>query len=154
MIEPALADLRQAAAGIAQSSPQIPIVSNLSGTWHAGRRTRPIGSTTPGTPSASPRYACALAEAGVTHFLEIGPHGVLARLGPACLASGQAAWLDSLRRGHDDDVQVLETLARLYGDGADVRWHSVVEPRSRVVLPTYPFQRSAAGLMECQTLPP
>ncbi len=38
-------------------------------------------------------------------------------------------------------IQMLETLAQLYRDGADIRWDAVAAPQPRVVLPSYPFQR-------------
>ncbi len=75
------------------------MVSNLTGTWHGGTAGRCLLVQ---PCSATVRFADgvrALAEAGMTHFLEIGPHSVLARLGPACLRPDQATWLDSLRRG-------------------------------------------------------
>jgi acyl transferase domain-containing protein/SAM-dependent methyltransferase len=84
-----------------------------------------------------------LAAQGVTHFIEIGPHPVLLGMGAHCLPGAELAWLPSLHRGRGDWRDLLESLQRLYVDGAAVDWTAFDRgySRSRVSLPTYPFRR-------------
>ncbi|MFI7670157.1 type I polyketide synthase [Nocardia sp. NPDC049526] len=81
------------------------------------------------------------ARAGITTFLELGPH-------PALLRSiGET--LDALDIPHrsvaslhrDRPRQRFDALAALYEDGAAVRWSAVVPaPKNWVALPKYPWQ--------------
>ncbi|WP_394834888.1 polyketide synthase dehydratase domain-containing protein [Pendulispora rubella] len=78
----------------------------------------------------------ALAETGIDAFIELGPMPLDHATRP------EGMWLPSLCAGKDDDEIVLGSLARLYVAGADVTWEALdPEPRRRLVLPTYPFQR-------------
>ena len=90
----------------------------------------------------------ALQQAGITALVEIGPHPTLIAL--AGRAAPAAAWaaLPSLRRGRDDQRQMLQTLGGLYVRGQAVGWAAFAqgEPRRRAPLPTYPFQRERAWL--------
>ncbi|MCP4380581.1 MAG: amino acid adenylation domain-containing protein [Hyphomicrobiales bacterium] len=82
-----------------------------------------------------------LAAAGCNHFLEVGPGASGLVLGRQCLSSGH--WLPSLKDGRDDWEQMLESLAQLYVNGAEVNWPGVYRPAAgyKCRLPTYPFQR-------------
>jgi acyl transferase domain-containing protein len=53
-------------------------------------------------------------------------------------------WLPSLRLGCSDWQQLLQSLAELYVQGVSVDWSGFDRdyPRHRVILPTYPWQRS------------
>ena len=84
-----------------------------------------------------------LAGLGVTHFVEIGPHPVLLGMGPDCIPGAGPAWLPSLRRDRSDWRDLVESLQKLYIDGADVDWAAFDRgySRARVSLPTYPFRR-------------
>jgi acyl transferase domain-containing protein/SAM-dependent methyltransferase len=84
-----------------------------------------------------------LAGMGVTHFIEIGPHPVLLGMGADCIPGSDPAWLPSLRRDRDDWGDLLESLGRLYVDGASVDWAAFDRgySRNRVPAPTYPFRR-------------
>src|SRR5262249_19026274 len=83
----------------------------------------------------------ALEARGCEIYVEIGPGTTLTALGRKCVEGGD--WLASLRKGKPDRLQILESLARLYVEGADVRWAKVDQGhgRRKVFLPTYPFQR-------------
>jgi acyl transferase domain-containing protein/acyl carrier protein len=88
----------------------------------------------------------ALEGLGVQSFLEIGPHPVLLGMGRACAKNPEgASWLPSLRRDQDEWRETLASLARLYVNGAAVRWSGVNEGTAgrRVSAPTYPYQRES-----------
>ena len=87
---------------------------------------------------------------GTTIFLEIGPKPTLLNLAQQIIddgdldkSVGQLTWLTSLRQGHDDWAQLLESLGQLYVCGLPIAWPAVADGESyqRVALPTYPFQR-------------
>jgi acyl transferase domain-containing protein/acyl carrier protein len=144
-LDPMLDAFEERAGKITFARPRIAYVSNLSGQllpsdilidaryWRRHAR-------------ESVRFAScidALQTAGATMLVEIGPNPTLLAL--AARAAPDAGWatVPSLRRGQDDQHQMLSGLAELYVRGCSVRWESVMAGRGgrRVALPTYPFQR-------------
>jgi amino acid adenylation domain-containing protein/thioester reductase-like protein len=84
-----------------------------------------------------------LANLGIDAFIEIGPAPVLLSMGRQCLSDSNAAWLPSLRQKQDDWQTILDSLGKLYVQGADINWAGFNEGygRKKVSLPNYPFQR-------------
>ena len=77
-------------------------------------------------------------------FLEVGPHAVLAGAIRQVVESRgrEATVVASLRRQEDERGALLGTLAQLYTHGHPVAWSRVYpQPRPRVKLPSYPWQR-------------
>ncbi len=76
-------------------------------------------------------------------FVEIGSKPVLTQLGRSSGKGTGALWLPSLKQGADDWRVLLGSLSQLYVQGLDVDWNGFDKDyrRSRVALPTYPFQR-------------
>ncbi|HET9910802.1 MAG TPA: type I polyketide synthase, partial [Anaerolineales bacterium] len=79
-------------------------------------------------------------------FLEIGPHPTLLGMARRCEpGSPKDIWLPSLRTGRGDWEQMLASLAQLYVNGQDVDWDAFERDdkgqRRRLELPTYSFQR-------------
>src|SRR5262249_7722201 len=129
-------------------APQIPFVSNVSGTWITAAE------------AADPQYWArhlrqpvrfstglrTLLDAQNEIFLEVGPGRTLStlvrqHLGP----TARGVVLASLR--HPDDQQsdvacLLRALGQLWLAGIEVDWVQLYpEERRRVRLPTYPFER-------------
>jgi len=146
-MDPILDALRQAAATVKYSKPTIDIVANLTGQvadehtfadpcyWSRHAR----------SPVQFAESVRVLADRGCEIFLEIGPSPTLIGLGRRCLAEGNFAWLPSLRPGRDDWQSLLDSLGQLYVRGAKLDWVGFERPyaRSKVSLPTYPFQRKS-----------
>ena len=147
MMEPLLATFAAKLKEVKTGTPQIPIVSTLTGTWmkaeetcDAGYWTRQLRQTV--------RFADGLGEIlkePETVLLEIGPGQTL-----SALAKQQAearVVLSSLRHPRDsqsDVAYILQTLARLWTAGVEVDWaalHARESDRRRIPLPTYPFER-------------
>jgi acyl transferase domain-containing protein/acyl carrier protein len=144
LMEPMLPAFRRLCSAMALRPPQMKLVSNLYGGLVGDEVT-------------SPEYWCrhiretvqfaagmqALKDAGCTVFLEIGPKPILSAMGRNCLPDASLVWLPSLREGREDWLQMLESLARLYTGGARVDWAALDadQPRRKLSLPTYPFQR-------------
>ncbi|WP_394846828.1 SDR family NAD(P)-dependent oxidoreductase [Pendulispora brunnea] len=144
-IDPMLDDFRRVAETLSYQPPRIPIVSNLT-----GRRAETHDIASPDYWVRHVRHAVRFLDGvrtlhaeGVTTFLEIGPHGVLAPLAEACLGSSDhLAFLHSLHKDHGHE-SLLAAVGALHAHGHHVDWDAFFAPQqpSQVALPTYPFQR-------------
>ncbi|OPX12564.1 type I polyketide synthase [Mycobacterium sp. AT1] len=79
---------------------------------------------------------------GYTHFVELGPHPVLAASIFETAGTEKALVLAAQRRNDDDGRTLLNCLGALHCNGHDVAW-GAVHPRGaaqRVKLPSYPWQ--------------
>lgn len=81
-------------------------------------------------------------------FMEIGPQQGLLVFGRQCLESTlpqlePTLWLSTLQLPNREWQQLLKCLAILFNQGVEVNWSSFDRDysRSRIYLPTYPFQR-------------
>ncbi|WP_461000149.1 SDR family NAD(P)-dependent oxidoreductase, partial [Streptomonospora sediminis] len=87
----------------------------------------------------------ALLGEGFRHFVEVGPHPVLAPALQAAIeahgiGSGGAAVLPTLYRDQDSVRQLPFSLARAFTAGVPVDWQGYLGGGTLVDLPTYPFQ--------------
>lgn len=145
LMEPILDPFERMAAEMEPRSAEILWISNLTG--------RPFAPGEIPRPAYWRRHARepvrfaegirSLRESEHDIFLEIGPRATLLALGSRCLGEEDGVWLPSLRHGKDDWQQMLGSLGALYVHGAAVDWAELDRgcARSRVGLPTYPFQR-------------
>ncbi len=148
MLEPILAEWSAFLAGLSLRPPEIPFVSNVTGTW-----IRDDEATDPAYWTRHLRSCVRFAD-DVATLLE-DPRRVLLEVGPgrtlATLARGNAAQgpdhvtVASLRHPEEDtpDEQfTLQRLGELWACGVEVDWPSLhgEERRSRVPLPTYPWE--------------
>jgi acyl transferase domain-containing protein/SAM-dependent methyltransferase len=143
LIEPMLAELERAAAGVEHKRATIDIVSNLTGEAQSSGFDAAYWRQHARSPVRFSRAMQTLARLGYDTFVEIGPHPTLLGMARQCLKDDALAWLPSLRRGRDDWEQLLDSLAKLYVRGVNVDWErfDAGYARSKVQLPTYPFQR-------------
>jgi malonyl CoA-acyl carrier protein transacylase len=144
LMEPMLGEFERVARLVNFSSPQIKLLSNVTGTLATDE-------------IATPEYWCrhitnpvrfaasmeCLQQQGVEVFIEIGPKPILLGMARQCLPFHQGLWLPSLRPEQDNWQQILQSLAALYVRGVNIDWSGFERDyqRNRVVLPTYPFQR-------------
>ena len=144
LMDPVLDELQRVAAGLSYSAPRIALVSNVTGEVARGEVTE--ASYWRRHAREAVRFAdgvVALRERGHDLFLEVGPRPTLVALGQRCVPEGVGVWLPSLRAGRQDWAQILESLGRLYVEGAPVDWEGFDRDyaRRKVSLPTYPFER-------------
>ena len=150
LMQPMLAEFKRVAQEINYAAPKLNLVSNLTGKLATAE-------------IATPEYWCrhilrpvkfaegmeTLAQQNYQVFLEIGSKPILLGLANSILTAQEQidspayTWLPSLRPGRDDWQQMLHSLAQLYVQGASVDWSGFDGDysRSKVELPTYPFQR-------------
>ena len=144
LMEPMLPEFATVAESIGFRLPEITLVSNLTGriageevttaaywVWHVREAVRFAASMQ------------AAADLGCGTFLEIGPQPVLCGMGRQCLTSGIELWLPSLHAKRGNWVQMLDSLAALSVQGVAIDWEGFDREyrRSKVALPTYPFER-------------
>ncbi|HEV7649501.1 MAG TPA: SDR family NAD(P)-dependent oxidoreductase, partial [Actinophytocola sp.] len=144
MMDPMLDDFRQVAAGLSYREPEIPFVSTVTGAPETAL-------------VASPEYwvrnvretvrfgdgVAALAAAGVTAYVELGPDATLSVMAPECLEEDlRAVSVPLLRKDRDEQTSVVTAVADLFTHGVTVAWTDFFAGTGtrRVGLPTYPFQ--------------
>jgi acyl transferase domain-containing protein len=146
LVEPMLDEFGRVAEQIEFHSPEIRIISNVTGAAAGAEvATAAYWRTHARAPVQFAAGARALASAGATLLVEIGPHPVLLGLVEQSTESATEAGLVSiptLRRGRDELATVREGLGRLWSNGGSVDWAAVSPtPSPPVALPTYPFAR-------------
>jgi acyl transferase domain-containing protein len=144
-VEPALPTLAAALAQTTLQPARLAIAANVSGRlagagemstadyWLAQMR-KPV------------RFAegiASLADLGITHFIEIGPHPVLCAAGLESLGD-KPTWLPSMRREGSAWTDLLQSLQCLFIDGVRIDWRGFDNGyvRQKLAAPTYPFQRT------------
>ncbi|MFN6562990.1 MAG: SDR family NAD(P)-dependent oxidoreductase [Nostoc sp. ChiSLP01] len=143
ILEPFVREVRK----VNLKAPQIPFVSNVTGTWITAEQ-----ATDPDYWTKHLRQAVLFNE-GIAEllqqperiFLEVGPGRTLTTLAKRQLAS-QTMVLTSLRHPQEqvsDVAFLLNTLSRLWLAGLTINWAGFYarEQRRHIPLPTYPFER-------------
>ncbi len=149
MMDPILAPFTEVMHRVRLEPPQIPYISNVTGTWiTAGQATDPAyyAQHLRSTVRFADGIAVLAAEPGRA-LLEVGPGRALASLARAHPAVGrERAVVTSLRHPQDrqdDQAFILAALGQLWLAGIKPNWASFHEGerRHRVPAPTYPFER-------------
>lgn len=147
MMEAALEPFRRAVSQVTLHPPQIPMISNVTGTWMT-----PEEATSPEywakhlrQPVQFSQDVSELLHQQPTVLLEVGPGRTLATLARQ-QPLGDTQILTSLRRPQDQDADtefLIRALGQLWLAGVAVDWSAfhAHEQRQRVLLPTYPFER-------------
>lgn len=148
MMEPIFGQVTDIARGIQLNPPQIPYISNVTGTW--------IKTGEVCDPEYWARHMCrpVLFSQGLQELLKV-PGTILLEIGPPLLSSivlqstthkDEFPVLNGLRHSYEtqlDMVHALQTLGKLWLLGVEPDWKKFYakEKRHRVLLPPYPFQR-------------
>ncbi|MEM8721263.1 MAG: SDR family NAD(P)-dependent oxidoreductase [Cyanobacteria bacterium P01_G01_bin.39] len=151
MMEPIASSLTELVKTVSLKPPQIPYLSNVTGTW--------ITEAEATDPSYWTKHMCqAVRFTEGLHelwkqqqpiLLEVGPGQTLSSSALQCLESEQVAdrvVLPSLRDAFNqqsDLAFLLNTLGKLWFSGVEIDWSGFYahEQRHRLPLPTYPFER-------------
>ncbi|MEM7552756.1 MAG: SDR family NAD(P)-dependent oxidoreductase [Cyanobacteria bacterium P01_A01_bin.84] len=144
LMKPMLAEFKQIASEITYNQPQIPLISNVTGSKaNDNICTADYWINHVRQPVKFARSMETLEQLDYQIFLEIGPKPILLGMGRECLSPNVGVWLPSLRPNHLNWQQMLSSLGELYIRGVKVDWVGFDKDysRSKVILPTYPFQR-------------
>ncbi|MDF2970063.1 MAG: hypothetical protein K0R61_513, partial [Microvirga sp.] len=150
MVDPIIGSFTQCVARTKLHAPQIPYVSNVTGTWITE-----VEATDPQYWAAHLRRTVRFCDGVRTIrqsadpiLLEVGPGQTLSTLARQQTSESETVILSSLRRVREHEAQasqstLLTSLGRLWLHGAPVDWRGLHagERRRRVALPTYPFER-------------
>ncbi len=144
LIEPMLDSFETAASFVQFQPPSLPLISNLTGEILPSEYIPDVNYWREHTrkPVNFMAGINTLFKQGYNLFLEIGPKPILSRIGQKCQQSS-ATWLSSLAPQQEDWQVLLLSFGALYVQGVDVNWIGFEQDysRSRLSLPTYPFQR-------------
>ncbi len=149
MMDPILEPFMERVQQVSLNPPQIPCLSNVTGTWLTA-----VEATDPGYWTRHLRQPVRFAN-GISELLH-DPQFVLLEVGPGRTLStltrqhpdkeDQQVVLSSIRHPQDttsDTAFLLTTLGKLWLAGVHIDWPGFYEheQRHRLVLPTYPFER-------------
>ncbi len=147
LMEPMLEEFEGIVQALDFRSPQIPVVSNLSGEIAGEELAQPDYWV---RHVRSPvRYAdgvAALERAGVRRFVEIGPDAVLSALARFSLSpevQGEVLAAPTMRARGAEEEEFTRFLGTLHANGLALHWPAFFEGSGAqpVILPTYAFQR-------------
>ncbi|NNE34328.1 MAG: SDR family NAD(P)-dependent oxidoreductase, partial [Rhodothermales bacterium] len=148
LVEPILAEFHEFASRITFSPPQIPFVSNVTGTWiEASEATDPEYWTQHiRQPVAFEKGLSTILERENAVLLEVGPGRTLATLADMHSDTGQTPIITTMRHPKedlDDESTLIEAVGKAWCEGVRVDWEELNECASpmRIPLPTYPFER-------------
>ncbi|MEU3662034.1 SDR family NAD(P)-dependent oxidoreductase [Streptomyces sp. NPDC032940] len=144
LMEPMLDEFQAIAQSLTFHAPRVPVVSNVTGTLVSGELTDP-GYWVSHVREAV-RFADgvrALAEQGVTRFVEVGPDAVLTALAQQSLDDEDAVFVPVLKARVPETEAFATFLGRAHVAGIPVDWDAFYAGTGaqRVELPTYAFQR-------------
>ena len=149
LIEPVLEPFLEFVKGIELNTPQIPFISNVTGTWITHE-----DATDPHYWAKHMRQTVRFAN-GVEELLK-DPEAILLEVGPGLTLKTLARWhphkkpaqlvissIPSPRERQEDVPYLLKTVGQLWLAGVEPDWAAFItnEQRMRVPLPTYPFDR-------------
>ena len=144
LMKPMLPTFERIALEVSYSSPQIGLISNVTGgiikdeiatpNYWLSHVQKPVKFATSMETLHQEQFQV---------FVEIGPKPTLLGMGRRCLPEGVGIWLPSMRQGHSEWQQLLQSLGELYVRGGSIDWSSFDRDYSQrpLQLPTYPFQR-------------
>lgn len=145
LMAPILDAFTAVAATVTYHRPQLPIISNVTGA------PADVEVTTPDywrrhlrEPVHFAQGIATISTLGIDAFIEVGPKATLLGLAQQCVPHRESQlWLPTIHPQKEDWVQIMESLAALYGSGAAIDWQGFDQEyrRQKVNLPRYPFQR-------------
>jgi len=144
LMDEMLEEFEQFAASIQYRPPRVPIAANLTGQLMTQAPTARYWRDHLRNAVQFAAGMSRVAEAEPAVVIEIGPTASLLGMGRRCVPKLDAAWLPSLRQGQDDWSVICASVSEYYVRGGQIDWRGWDQPwhRQRLLLPTYPFQRS------------
>jgi acyl transferase domain-containing protein len=143
LMEPILGELGTLAASLRVAPAKLPVVSNVTGDFHADSIRGDYWSTHVRQPVLFHDGMCKIINAGCSLLIEVGPHPALIPAIASAFDTSKARCVATLQRDQQDVTHLLETLATLFVSGIPLNldrlfWSPVYR---RVSLPLYPFRR-------------
>lgn len=143
-VEPILDELARVAGSVEYRAPSLPLAWNVTGTVSMTAPTAGYWRDHARRPVRFMQGVRALADRGIRHFLEVGPHPALSPLVAQSL-DGEAGVVvvASQRRGGDALHDALEATGRLWVEGVDIDATPLADGhRRRRGVPGHPLRRT------------
>ena len=159
MLDPIVEKYRVLVESVALRAPQIPCISNLTGTWMTERDARDPGywSRHLREPVLFTDGLRAVLRDRPTFLLEVGPGDTLKRLAEVTVSYAPehvaVSSLPSAKQPGGDAAQLLNALGELWTFGVEPDWAAfwAGQKRSRIGLPAYQFARDRFWLAPVRT---
>ncbi len=155
LMDPMLTEFEQIAQQVIYLSPQIPVVSNVTGELADDSiATASYWVQHVRQPVKFQQGIQSLHQQGCDIYLEIGARPILLGMGRQCLPENVGLWLPTLRPGISEWQQLLQSLGQLYAVGLPIDWvefNRPYAPRKLSGLPTYPFECQRYWIEEAST---
>jgi acyl transferase domain-containing protein len=145
LMDPILKDFENVAASVQMHTPQIPIISNVTG------KELTLTDLTPqyfsehirGTVRFYDDVQYLSEQFGIDIFVEAGPNPTLIGLAKQGIEKETALWLSSAKKGQSDWKMLWVTLQELYLADVKINWKAVFNGcgAKKMELPTYSWQR-------------
>ena len=143
LMDPILNELTLAAAAMRTHPARVPIASNTSGDFFSDEPDTSYWSKQVRQTVLFHAGMKKIIDAGCTLLVEIGPHPALTPAVMTAFDSPSLHTIPTLKRGKNDNANLLASLAALYVEGAALKLDSLFGGPlyQRVSLPLYPFRR-------------
>lgn len=144
LMDPVLAELEKAAAGLRTTAPAVPVFSNVTGAALTGTEGPEYWSRQVRRPVQFHDGMRAVAALGCTVVVEIGPHPALRSYVPEAFGDAGVTVIPTLRRDRRDVRNLLTAAGALFTAGAAVDLPALYQgPRHRRTssAPQYPFRK-------------
>ncbi|MDJ0744620.1 MAG: beta-ketoacyl synthase N-terminal-like domain-containing protein [Xenococcaceae cyanobacterium MO_167.B27] len=157
LMDSILEKFHKTAETVTYYSPQMSIISSLTGTV-VGNKTKMDADYWTNHISEPVKYlqACQnLQKFKLTHVIEIGAKPILINLAEQILPSATNKWLPSVKNSGQDMETLYDSLVELYLDGAKLNWQTLYDTDSleSIPLPVYKFQTKQRFWFEVKSSP-
>ncbi|MBC7953236.1 MAG: amino acid adenylation domain-containing protein, partial [Rhodospirillaceae bacterium] len=145
-MEPLVAPVAQALAGLHPQPPQIPLLSTVTGDFMDGAEfDGPYVARNLRQPVRLAQGLAVLLAEGADVLIEVGAHPVLLHdLDAAISASGRTAFaMGTINRERGDWADMLGAAGQAWARGCALRWDVLAPPAGWVDLPLYPWEGEA-----------
>lgn len=142
LMTPMLEDFEKIAESIAYASPEIKVISNISGKPQT-HFTSKYWIDHIRKPVDFQKGMTFLEKEKIDFFYEMGPHPVLCGMGRKCVASEKKSFTYSLKKDEDNWYGIIKNLACFYIRGGRIDWSRFDKgsKRRKMRLPTYCFDK-------------
>ncbi len=144
MMQPIMDPLREALGSIQPNLPSVALFSTVTG-MRVTERTYgadywPMNVRQPVMFAAAIE---SLLNEGFTHFVEVGPHPVLATSLADCIRTvgKECRTLHTLRRNQPEQISLERAIMSIHASGGAIDWHKLNAAGRFIQLPNYPWQR-------------
>lgn len=143
LMEPILAELREAASALRTKEPAIPIYSNVTGDVLTNEIGPDYWSSHVREPVQFYAGVSNIVDAGCSVLFELGPHPALMPMIVSAFDGAKIRCIPSLTRDRQDAAHILEALAAAYARGVPFKTDKLYAESDchRTDLPLYPFRR-------------